>query len=107
MVMRQDASTGQLVGTPAASAVEDDNTDKMMRAKVYSPYKVYFDQQIYSISAENDTGRFDILPSHHNFITLLKPSEISIQTPRGEQRIRISGGIMHVKSDRVIVFLDV
>jgi F0F1-type ATP synthase epsilon subunit len=79
-----------------------------MRVKVYSPYKIYFDDsQCQSISAKNKTGPFDILPRHHNFITLLDPCELVIHYNGGIQRIRISRGIMHVKADRVIVFLDV
>ena len=78
-----------------------------MHIKVYSPFKVYFDERGYSISAENTTGPFDILPHHHNFITLLESCELVAQTMRGEQRIRISGGIMQVKADNVVVFLDV
>lgn len=79
----------------------------LMHIKVHSPYKVYFDQDGYSISAANKTGPFDILPRHHNFMTLLNPCEMTIYTPSGKQLIRISRGIMHVKADQVIVFLDV
>lgn len=78
-----------------------------MHIKVYSPFKVYFDEKALSISAVNDTGPFDILPRHHNFMTLLSPCDIVIRAARGEQTIRISRGIMHVKADQVIVFLDV
>src|SRR5689334_1527271 len=39
--------------------------------KVYSPYQTFYDGQAISISAENDTGPFDILPRHHNFMTLV------------------------------------
>jgi F0F1-type ATP synthase epsilon subunit len=62
-----------------------------------------------SISGENATGPFDILPHHHNFISLLRPCELTVRRPNGgaEQRIKISGGIMHVKADRIIVFLDI
>ncbi|HET8670878.1 MAG TPA: hypothetical protein VFM05_09725 [Candidatus Saccharimonadales bacterium] len=78
-----------------------------MHIKVYSPFKVYFDDEGDSISGVNATGPFDILPKHHNFMTLLTPCELVIRTFRGEQRIRISGGLMHVKSDQVIIFLDI
>lgn len=78
-----------------------------MHIKVYSPFKVYFDDKGDSISGENATGPFDILPRHHNFMTLLNPCELVIRDKRGEQRIRISGGLMHVKADRVTVFLDI
>jgi F-type H+-transporting ATPase subunit epsilon len=108
MATRQDASTGELVDDgkkddkPAAT-----NGKLTMQLKVYSPYKVYFEGQAYSISAESATGPFDILPKHHNFITLLVPCALTIRTDAEDENINISGGIMHVKADDVIVFLDV
>ncbi|OGL29959.1 hypothetical protein A3D14_00510 [Candidatus Saccharibacteria bacterium RIFCSPHIGHO2_02_FULL_47_12] len=90
-----------------AHKAEQQTQQLSIRAKVYSPFKVYFDDNALSISAVNATGPFDILPRHHNFITLLSPCELLIRTPRGDQKIRISGGIMHVKADKVTVFLDV
>jgi F0F1-type ATP synthase epsilon subunit len=78
-----------------------------MHIRVYSPFKIYFDDEGDSISAVNATGPFDILPKHHNFMTLLEACEIVIRTFRGEEKIRISGGLMHVKADQVTVFLDI
>lgn len=78
-----------------------------MQIKVYSPFKIYFDGEAFSISAESATGAFDILPKHHNFITLLTPCDLIIRTSKGDETINISGGIMHVKADDVVVFLDV
>ncbi len=79
-----------------------------MDVKVYSPFRDYYDGRAFSVSAENDTGPFDILPKHHNFISLLRPCDLIIRTIReGDQKIIISGGIMHVKADQVIIFLDV
>ena len=84
-------------------------TKPTMRIKVYSPFKTYFEDDGYSISGVNATGPFDILPHHHNFMTLLIACELSIKTlsGSGEQKIRISGGLMHVKADKVTVFLDI
>jgi hypothetical protein len=79
-----------------------------MRVRVSSPFREYYDGVVSSLTAVNATGPFDILPRHHNFISLLLPCELIIRTlQQGEQKIRISGGIMHVKADQVIVFLDV
>ncbi len=78
-----------------------------MHVKVYSPFKLYYDNDAFSVSAINATGPFDILPRHHNFMTLLGSGDIIVRSSRGEQKIRISQGIMHVKKDKVIVFLDV
>ncbi len=82
---------------------------KTLRVKVASPYQVYFDEPALSISGVNKTGPFDVLPGHHNFITLLQPCDLVIRVNANEQRkiIRINGGLMHVKADMASVFLDV
>lgn len=87
---------------------QDTPTDgKHMHVKVYAPFKVYFDGLAKSVSAANDTGPFDILASHHNFITILQACEIVVRTDKGEETIPIKKGVMHVKADEVVVFLDV
>ncbi len=83
------------------------DADAKMYVKVYAPYKVYYEGDALSVSAESQTGPFDILPRHHNFITLLTACEIIVRTPTHEEKIRIQSGIMHVKADSIIVFLDV
>lgn len=80
---------------------------KRMHVKIHSPFKVYFDGEATSISAVNETGPFDILPQHHNFMTLLTPCNVNIRTDKGEENINIARGVMHVKKNEVTVFLDV
>lgn len=110
----EDDQTPQAVTRSEAEqqrAIADFNlnsTKQGMRVHVHSPFRNYYDGIAYSLSAENATGPFDILPHHHNFISLLLPCDIVIRTvTEGDRRIRISGGIIHVKADQVIVFLDV
>lgn len=82
-------------------------TDKL-HVKVYSPYQVFFDAEAESISAENDTGPFDILAKHHNFMTLVNSCDVVIRIDGEDKKvIRISKGIMHVRGDKVTLFLDV
>jgi hypothetical protein len=79
-----------------------------MSVKVYSPSRTYFDGQAFSVSATNATGEFDILPQHHRFISLLDECDLTIRTAgEGNRKISISGGLMHVKEDRLDVFLDI
>ena len=90
---------------------ESNVSGETMHVRVAAPFREYFDGQAFSISAINLTGPFDILPQHHNFISLLTACDLSVRgLVEGEQKmikISISGGIMHVKEDEVIVFLDV
>ena len=94
-------------------AAADDYAEKTidgklsMNVKIHSPFKNYYDGDAFSISGENATGPFDILPRHHNFISLLNPCELTVRSPKGDEKIIIGGGLMHVKADKVIVFLDV
>lgn len=111
MVKRQNASTGEFVddGTGQAAAGGDKKTPgKRMHLRVQAPFKTYFDGDVYSVSGANATGPFDILPGHHNFISILKAGQLDIDgVATGQQKIIISGGLIHVKSDQIIVFLDV
>lgn len=79
-----------------------------LKVKIYSPYQVYYDDIAVSVSAENDTGPFDVLPRHHNFITLVNACEVIIRNDGvDDKRIRITRGVMHVRSNKVTLFLDV
>ncbi|HSX47046.1 MAG TPA: hypothetical protein VLF87_03615, partial [Patescibacteria group bacterium] len=60
------------------SAAQPTHDSEHMHVKVYAPFKVYYDGEAESISAENDTGPFDILRKHHNFMTLLNPGDIVV-----------------------------
>jgi F0F1-type ATP synthase epsilon subunit len=77
-----------------------------MYVKVYSPFKTYFDGYAQSVSAVNDTGPFDVLPRHRNFLSLLNTCDLVIRAAE-EQVMHISRGILLVRNNEVTVFLDV
>src|SRR5690242_9257687 len=115
-VMRQEASTGEMVEDKAATAAaaeaaaeaekSGDSKQPIMHIKVYAPFQVYYEGEGYSISAVNETGPFDVLPHHHNFICMLVPCELIIKTPYEVKRVKISRALMHVKAEKVTVFVD-
>ena len=79
-----------------------------MAVKVYAPFKVYFEGEAFSVSAVNATGPFDILAHHHNFLCMLVPCVIKIVAADGTTKeIKAHRALMHVKSDSVVVFMDV
>ena len=79
-----------------------------MDVKVYAPFQVYFEGEAVSVSASNATGPFDILPKHHNFLCMLVPCTLTVQPVEGQAKnIKIHRALMHVKADRVVVFMDV
>jgi F-type H+-transporting ATPase subunit epsilon len=87
---------------------EADLSDQVMAVKVFSPREVYYDGPAISLSAENDTGKFDILPLHHSFISLLKAGNVTIGLHDDKQKVlAIEKGLLRVKDNKVTVFLDV
>ena len=79
----------------------------LMSVKVYAPFKIYYEGDAYSITAVNETGPFDVLPHHHNFLCMLVPCDLVIQAPNDTRTIKISRALMHVKAEKVIIFVDV
>ncbi len=108
-VDEQSTSAAAQPGDGTKDSVQKEDIDpNSIQVKVYSPYQTYYDAAAKSISAENDTGPFDILPRHHNFMTLVNPCEVVIRVDEAEdKKIRISRGVMHVRSNKVTLFLDV
>lgn len=101
-----DAETPTVV--PAEqTVVAADPKKPTIAIKVYAPFKIYYEGEAYSISAINETGPFDILPRHHNFLCMLVPCNLIIATPAGQQVVKISRALMYVKAERVVVFVDV
>ena len=101
----EDAATSGAVGSSGREAPKAERN--LENVKVYSPFHVYFDGDAQSVSAENLTGPFDILFGHKNFMSLLTPCEVVVRSERGEERIKIDRGVMHVRRDKVTIFLDV
>jgi len=86
----------------------DEHGKPTMKVKVYAPFKAYFEGDAYSVSAVNDTGPFDILPRHHNFLCMLVPCVLKVHATDGTERsIKVHRALMHVKADYVAVFMDV
>jgi len=92
---------------PEQASRAPDGKPRMM-VKVYAPFQVYFEGEATSVSAENATGPFDILPQHHNFLCMLVPSSLIIRTSEGGSKtIKVHRALLHVKADRLVVFMDV
>lgn len=102
--MAEPDSTPMPAGDETAAKTDKRPT---MEVKVYAPFQVYFEGEAYSLSAENATGPFDVLPHHYNFLCMLIPCDLVIDSPRGKKIIKTSRALMHVKSERVVVFMGV
>ena len=68
--------------------------------------KVLFDEYVKSVTSKNDTGIFDVLPEHSNFISLIS-SPLTIRTLDGKkEEITFKNGIIKVKDSIVHCYID-
>ena len=105
--MANDAPQAPAEAPDSDQAPANHNGKLTMAVKVYAPFQVYFEGEAQSVSAVNATGPFDVLPRHHNFLCMLVPCMLQIQTTEGLKSIKVSRALMHVKADSVVVFMGV
>jgi F0F1-type ATP synthase epsilon subunit len=73
-----------------------------------APFNVYYEGKATAVSATNKVGRFDILPGHADFFSILKADNILIEPGGGADPISfpINNGIMTVRDNEVLLFVD-
>jgi F0F1-type ATP synthase epsilon subunit len=78
--------------------------EKWLHLTILSREQVVFDDDVLSITSVNDTGEFDVLEMHAQFITLIK-DRMLVRGKQGEKEYPLDHGIMKVNQDKVVVFL--
>jgi F0F1-type ATP synthase epsilon subunit len=72
-----------------------------------SPFTVYYEGPANVLSAQNKVGPFDILPGHADFFSVLSPGEIAINTDAEPVNFAVTSGIITVRDDEVMVFVNI
>ena len=79
----------------------------LLEISVRTRDRVIYSGKAKSVTSVNDKGKFDILPKHSNFISLINELLI-IRDPGGATRkIPVESGILRVEQDRIEVFLGI
>lgn len=60
----------------------------------------------YSVTTENNLGKYDILPQHANLISLIK-NQIIVNTKKGQINYKFRSGVLEVSENVVNVFLGI
>jgi len=71
-----------------------------------APFQVYYEGPASVVSAANKVGKFDILPGHADFFSMLTPGPILIETDGEPVNFDITNGIITVRDDEVMLFVD-
>ena len=84
--------------------VEDDIPKLNVIAR--APFHLYFEGEADSVTAINKVGQFDILSGHADFFSVLIPCNIVIETGKDTVTFPISDGIITVRDNEVLLFVN-
>lgn len=71
-----------------------------------APFELYYEGIAGSVTATNKVGVFDVLPGHADFFSVLNPGEIIIETDKEPVRFEINNGIITVRDNEVMLFVN-
>jgi F0F1-type ATP synthase epsilon subunit len=71
-----------------------------------APFEIHYEGDAQIVSATNSVGRFDILPGHADFFSILIPCDIIIDTETDAVSFPISNGIVTVRDNVVMLFVN-
>jgi F0F1-type ATP synthase epsilon subunit len=79
----------------------------IIKVKISNPEKVFFEGEASSVSSKNDSGPFDILANHANFISLLHDATVTVRSEAGQpQDYIVHRGLLSSKDNFVRIFVD-
>jgi len=69
--------------------------------------KDIFESKAITVSSQNKVGRFDILPYHTNFITLIFDNIVIYGENEEEVNYEFERGVLEVRENKVNIFLGI
>lgn len=83
----------------------DTRNISLLTVTVCSREGVLFEGAASSVSSVNDTGPFDILPQHENFVSIIRQKIIIRDTEMHE--VTLKSGVLKVRENRVEVYVGI
>ena len=77
----------------------------MLKVLVRDREGIKFDGEVRSVSSVNASGPFDVLPTHSNFICLIKKRLSIIETSGKKAEFNVDSGVIQVLKDKVNIYL--
>lgn len=77
-----------------------------MQLDILTPGKKVFSGEVESSTFPGVEGQFQILKSHAPIISILTAGKLKYKTSTGEQVINVTGGLVEVNDNKIIVLAD-
>ncbi len=77
-----------------------------MHLEIITPDKKLFDGDVTVVTFPGSDGSFQVLNNHAPLISLLNEGIVVYKTKESKQQVRITGGVVEVLKNKVIVLAD-
>lgn len=75
--------------------------------KIYSSVGISYQGQLKSLTSVNEKGKFDVLPLHSNFISIIKDTLILEELSGKIREIPVKTAVLKVRENLVSVFIGI
>jgi F0F1-type ATP synthase epsilon subunit len=91
---------------PVQTPVTNPAAAEKIHVTVRNRTQILFSEYVKALTSKNDTGIFDILPEHANFISLIGGSLILRKLDGQKQEIPLRNGVIKVKDNAIYCYID-
>ncbi len=82
-----------------------DNTNILLTIRARDG--IVYEGKVQSVTSVNETGKFDILPEHANFISLIKDTVVIKDIQGSMKKIKIDVGLLRTRQNKVEIYLGI
>lgn len=79
--------------------------ENILEVKVIESEKTLYSGMAKSVTSINEDGRFDVLPSHQSFISIIKRNIIIETTGKEKVQLKIGQGILKCVKNKVEILI--
>jgi F0F1-type ATP synthase epsilon subunit len=78
-----------------------------LKVKARAPFHIFYEGPAKAVSGANSVGKFDVLPGHADLFSVMVPGEVIIETDKDPITFSINSGIITVRNDEVMLFVNI
>ncbi len=80
----------------------------LLKVRIITPKKLVYQAEVYSLSSTNSAGKFDILPEHANFITIIQNNDIQIvDSAKNHINFHFPLAIIYTSKNMINIYTDI
>lgn len=72
---------------------------------IYDLESVVYQRKVRALTSINEEGKFDILPMHSNFISIVKDYVILYERSGSKKEFKLKRGVIRLKDNQISMFI--